>query len=123
MTPRPLLHLEGAAVLALSLLAYYGTHGSWVLFAVLFLAPDLSMAGYLAGARVGSITYNAVHTYVGPLALAGFGWGTGHGAVLGLALIWTAHIGMDRMQGYGLKYPTRFKDTHLGGEHHVFSKA
>jgi hypothetical protein len=28
-------------------------------------------------------------------------------------LIWTAHIGFDRMLGYGLKYPTRFKDTHL----------
>ena len=78
MTPRPLLHLEGAAVLAVSLWAYHLTHGSWVLFAVLFLAPDLSMVGYLAGARVGSITYNVVHTYVGPLALAGYGWSTGH---------------------------------------------
>lgn len=36
------------------------------------------------------------------------------GLVLSLCLIWLAHIGMDRMLGYGLKYPTDFKDTHLG---------
>ena len=30
-----------------------------------------------------------------------------------LALIWVAHIGMDRLMGYGLKYPSAFKDTHL----------
>ncbi|RKQ33951.1 DUF4260 family protein [Oceanobacillus halophilus] len=30
-----------------------------------------------------------------------------------VGLIWTAHIGMDRMIGFGLKYPTAFKDTHI----------
>ncbi len=30
-----------------------------------------------------------------------------------LALVWFAHIGFDRMVGYGLKYPTDFFDTHL----------
>ena len=30
-----------------------------------------------------------------------------------VALIWLAHIGMDRLLGYGLKYPSAFKDTHL----------
>jgi hypothetical protein len=30
-----------------------------------------------------------------------------------IALIWFAHIGTDRFLGYGLEYPTRFKDTHL----------
>ena len=30
-----------------------------------------------------------------------------------LGLIWLAHIGMDRAIGYGLKYPTNHKDTHL----------
>jgi hypothetical protein len=36
-----------------------------------------------------------------------------HEAALQIALIWLAHIGVDRMLGYGLKYPTGFKDTHL----------
>jgi len=30
-----------------------------------------------------------------------------------ISLIWIAHIGIDRVLGYGLKYPTAFKDTHL----------
>ena len=30
-----------------------------------------------------------------------------------IALIWITHIGVDRALGYGLKYPTAFKDTHL----------
>src|SRR5665213_444590 len=72
MTPRPLLHLEGAAVLVLSLFAYRWNHGGWPLFALLFLVPDVSMLGYLANTRIGAITYNAVHTYIGPLALAGY---------------------------------------------------
>jgi hypothetical protein len=120
MTPRPLLHLEGAAVFALSLLAFHWGRSSWLQFALLFLAPDLAMFGYLANARVGAICYNAVHTYVVPLALAGYALATGHGAILAVALIWIAHIGLDRMLGFGLKYPTRFKDTHLNPDRHAF---
>ena len=113
MTPRPLLHLEGAAALAFSLLAYHWSRGNWLLFAALFLMPDVSMIGYAAGTRVGAVAYNAVHTYVGPLLLAGWAMAAGQHMGLLLSLIWIAHIGMDRMLGFGLKYPTRFKDTHL----------
>jgi len=74
MTPRPLLHLEGAVVLAMSVGAYRWSHGSWLMFALLFLVPDLSMIGYAGGARAGSITYNAIHTYVGPLLLGHIRW-------------------------------------------------
>jgi hypothetical protein len=31
-----------------------------------------------------------------------------------VGIIWVAHIGFDRLLGYGLKYETGFKDTHLG---------
>lgn len=31
-----------------------------------------------------------------------------------VALIWLLHIGFDRAIGYGLKYPSSFKETHLG---------
>ena len=112
--PRLLLHLEGAAVFAMSVLGYHTSGGSWLLFALLLLAPDLSMVGYLVGNRAGAAVYNAVHTYAPPLALLGYGlWGASPLA-LSLALIWLAHIGMDRMVGYGLKYASGFKDTHLG---------
>ncbi len=119
MTPRPLLHLEGAAVLVSSLLAYHSNHGSWGLFALLFLAPDLSMFGYLANARAGAYAYNAFHTYVGPLLLLLYSFGAGRPMFLPLAIIWLAHLGFDRMLGYGLKYPAHFKDTHLSADRHT----
>ena len=37
----------------------------------------------------------------------------GSGLAIQLALIWLSHIGIDRAIGYGLKYPSAFKDTHL----------
>src|SRR5277367_267809 len=113
MPPRPLLHLEGAAVLITSIFAYHRENGSWLLFAILFLAPDLSMAGYFAGPRLGAFTYNAIHTYLGPFVLAGYSILSDRHVLLLLALIWIAHIGFDRMLGFGLKYPTGFQDTHL----------
>ena len=116
MKPRTLLQMEGLAVLLFSIFAYHRTHGSWVEFLLLFLVPDLSMIGYLLNSRVGASTYNVVHTSLGPFVLAGYALGTGRTAPLLVALIWFAHIGFDRLLGYGLKYQTRFKDTHLNAE-------
>jgi uncharacterized protein DUF4260 len=108
-----LLRLEGAAALALSVFLYTRRDASWVLFAFLFLAPDLSLLGYTAGRRVGAVVYNVVHTYVGPAMLAAFAVG-GHWEIgTTFALIWFAHIGLDRLLGLGLKYPSSFKETHL----------
>ena len=123
MKPRPVLQLEGAAVLAVSLLFYHWSHGSWLQFALLCLLPDLSMLGYAATIRVGAITYNAVHTYVGPLLLAVYAFGSNRPWIVALSLIWIAHIGFDRMIGAGLKYPTRFNDTHLNPNRHSLSIA
>lgn len=63
--------------------------------------------------RVGAAVYNAVHTYLGPLLLVAISASGIHAELLPYALIWTAHLGVDRMLGFGLKYPTVFKDTHL----------
>jgi hypothetical protein len=57
--------------------------------------------------------YNAVHSMIGPLLLAGWGLMAGNHFALAAALIWMAHIGFDRALGYGLKYATGFGDTHL----------
>ena len=111
---RAVLRLEGAAAFAAAV-ALYGYAGfSWPLFALLFLAPDLAMLAYLIGARAGALVYNLAHTYALalPLALAGFYLGAAVAGALGL--IWIAHIGLDRMLGYGLKYESGFGDTHLG---------
>ena len=113
-SPRLLLRLEGAVVFAVALTAYHALHGSWGWFAALFLAPDLAALGYLVGLRTGAACYNAAHTYVLPLGIGlGCHW-AGHAAALPWVVLWTAHIGFDRMVNYGLKYPTAFKDTHLG---------
>jgi hypothetical protein len=109
---RLLLRLEGLAVLAGALLLYARGGHSWMLLAVLFLAPDLSFVAYLAGPRVGAAAYNAAHSYVGPALAATLAVATGRPPVV--ALVWAAHIGFDRAVGYGLKYATGFEDTHLG---------
>ena len=54
--------------------ASYWLNGEpWWLFALLLLAPDVSMVGYLAGPRVGAALYNAFHSYPLPAALGIFG--------------------------------------------------
>ncbi len=111
--PPALLRIEGAILLLLSILLYNLIGGSWLLFVLLFLAPDLSMLGYLSGTRTGAITYNLFHTYVLPGLFAALGLLVGSTLLVSLALVWFAHIGFDRMVGYGLKYPTGFFDTHL----------
>ena len=110
--PRAWLRLEGLAVLALAVLLYHRGGHSWLLFAGLFFAPDLSFAFYLAGPRIGAVGYNLAHSYVGPVAAAALAILTGRPPVV--ALLWAAHIGFDRVLGYGLKYPSGFADTHLG---------
>jgi hypothetical protein len=106
--------MEWLAVLAASLAVYGWLGFSWLLFAVLILAPDLSMLGYLAGPRVGAIAYNAVHTLIAPAVLAVAAWLLAAPLLTALALILLAHIAADRALGYGLKHSTGFRDTHLG---------
>ena len=110
-TPRALLRLEGGALLVASLVAFASLELSWVLFVALFLVPDLSMLGYLAGPRTGAAAYNAAHTLLVPAALAAVA--VADHRFVALALIWCAHIGFDRVLGYGLKYETAFRHTHL----------
>jgi hypothetical protein len=109
-----LLRLEGMAALALSAVFYARTGASWWLFAALWLTPDLSMLGYLGGPKLGARIYNAIHSYVTPATLAVVGLLLGSSVLLPYALIWINHIGVDRLLGYGLKYPQGFKFTHLG---------
>ena len=72
------------------------------------------MLGYLIGARAGATAYNVAHTYALTLPLAVAGFLADEPALLAVALIWVAHIGLDRALGFGLKYPSAFGDTHLG---------
>jgi len=111
---RLLLRLEGLVLAAAAVAFYAHQGGSWWLFAVLFLAPDISFTAYLAGPRVGAAVYNAVHSTLAPAALLAIGFSAGQPLVAGIATIWLAHIGVDRLAGYGLKYADGFGFTHLG---------
>jgi hypothetical protein len=112
--PGLLLRLEGVAMFVGILALYSRISGDWLAFILLLLVPDLAMIGYKINLRTGAVIYNVAHFYALPLTLGLIalfgGWTTG----VTLALIWMAHISMDRAVGYGLKYATMFKDTHLG---------
>lgn len=112
--PKLLLQAEGATILGSSIWAYSRFNQSWWTFAGVLLLPDLGMAGYLANTSVGAAMYNTVHTEVPPLLILCAALARGNSAVSGLAVCWLAHIGMDRMLGYGLKYGTGFTHTHMG---------
>lgn len=111
---RLLLRAEGAVVLVAAVLAYAKYGLGWPVFAWFFLAPDLALLAYVAGARSGAVTYNATHSYVGAVSALAIGVFSGRPGFVSAGLIWCAHIGMDRALGYGLKYTAGFRVTHLG---------
>lgn len=113
MEPRTFLRVEGLAALGIALGGYFTLDGPVWLLVVLALAPDLSMLGYLAGTRLGSLSYKLVHTYTLPLALGAVGFWVEVRLALLIALIWVGHIGVDRVAGYGRKFESGFKNTHL----------
>jgi hypothetical protein len=111
---RTLLRIEGLALLAGAAALYWRVGGDWKQFAILFLAPDLSFAGYVAGPRIGAAAYNTMHSTALPIALAAAGMALDVTIALQIAPIWLAHVGFDRAIGYGLKYGSGYGFTHLG---------
>ncbi|MBU6457213.1 MAG: DUF4260 family protein [Bradyrhizobium sp.] len=111
---RIILRLEGLALFAGMTLLYAIWGGSWWVYFILFLMPDISFAAYLSGPRFGAAIYNAMHSYLIPVPLMVAGFGLQAPLLLSVGFIWLAHIGIDRALGYGLKYSTGFAFTHLG---------
>ena len=111
--PNLLLRAEGGLIFGASLLVYGELRENWLLFVVLVLAPDVAILGYFLCVRLGAAIYNLFHTLAVPLLLIGVSVVSKQHWLLPYGLIWSAHIGVDRLFGYGLKYPTKFRDTHL----------
>ena len=109
-----LLRLEGAAALGAGAWLWGQVGGDWLPFVPLLLAPDLSMLGYLRGPAVGARVYNAFHNWALAGAVIGVGWWLAVPQAMAAGAVLLAHSGIDRLLGYGLKYPTAFRDTHLG---------
>jgi hypothetical protein len=114
MQMKTLLKLEETGMLIAALAAIQALHFSWAWFGILFLAPDLGMLGYLAGPRVGAVTYNITHHKGLALILFVFSMWQSIPLLQFASLILFAHSSFDRILGYGLKFPDSFQDTHLG---------
>jgi hypothetical protein len=111
--PRLLLRIEGVALALAAVFMFHRLGMNWWWFA-LILVPDISMAAYFFGTRPGAIAYNATHVTLGPLLLAVLGFLLPSFDLIAIALVWAAHIGIDRALGFGLKYGAGFGFTHLG---------
>ena len=111
---RTWLRLEGLAAFVVGLALFGATGGNWLFLIPLLLLPDISAIGYLAGARIGTFSYNLVHNWVPGFAALGIGAWLASPTIMLAAAILIAHVGMDRAVGYGLKLPSSFQDTHLG---------
>jgi hypothetical protein len=111
---RTWLRVEGLVLLVVAVAVFLATDVAWWWLPLLLLVPDVLALGYLAGPRVGAVTYNLSHSTIGPLLLGAVAWWQEWAFVAAAALIWLAHIGMDRALRYGLKYPESGDHTHLG---------
>ena len=111
---KTLLRLEGLTLFIGMTWLYGQWDGEWWVYLILFLVPDLSFAAYLAGPKFGAVVYNAAHSYLAPVTLMTSGLAGASPLTLSIAMIWLAHIGIDRALGYGLKYFDGFGFTHLG---------
>lgn len=110
---KTLLTFEGLAIFFACLYFYHQLDTSWLVFVLLWLLPDISMVGYLRNNRVGAFAYNLAHNYIPGLLLIFVGMLQGHTVVVSLGIIFISHVGLDRFLGYGLKYPSGFRDTHI----------
>lgn len=112
--PRTILRSEGAVLLTAGLVAFAATDEPWWLVPALLFLPDLFMAGYARSSRLGARLYNLAHSYPLPAFVGGLALWQGSVLLEAAALLWFAHIGMDRLLGYGLKHDDSFTHTHLG---------
>jgi hypothetical protein len=115
VTGKPLwwLRLDGLTLFGAALALFATTHQPWWLVPAVILVPDLFMVGYLRDTRAGAFVYNLGHSYPLPAIMTLAGVAGHHPLTIALGLLWLAHIGMDRLARYGLKYDDAFQHTHL----------
>lgn len=108
-----ILQLEGLIIALMSIFFYLELGGDVIFFIILWLVPDMGMIGYIISKKIGSLTYNITHTYTIPIILLSYTLLSNLGLGVQVSLIWISHIGLDRFLGYGIKYPDKFKNTHM----------
>lgn len=113
MNPKLILHLENACFFLFTLILFVHFNFSILYFILFLLVPDISMIGYLKNPRFGALIYNLAHNLILPTLLLFLYLWSHTSLLLSIALIWSAHIFIDRTLGFGLKYPDEFKQTHI----------
>jgi hypothetical protein len=108
------LRLDGLTLFVASVLLFRFTHQHWWLYPALLFVPDVFILGYLRNTTVGAFFYNLGHSYFAPSTTVLIGWTLGSPMTIAVGIIWLGHVGWDRFFGYGLKYDSHFKHTHLG---------
>lgn len=111
---KTLLKSEECGLVLLSLLVFSQTSFAWWWYPVLILAPDIGMIGYLKNPKTGAVLYNLFHHQGIAVLFIGLGWVMGSDMALLAGTILLGHSALDRIFGYGLKYPDSFHNTHLG---------
>ena len=109
-----LLKLEELFLFGLALFHFAQLDYGWGLYALFFLAPDLSMIGYLANPRLGALTYNLIHHKGLAVALYIVGYVLSTPWLMFAGVVLLGHSSLDRVFGYGLKNEDAFQNTHLG---------
>ena len=109
-----LIKAEEAAMFVLSVYFFSQTGFAWWWFPALILVPDIGMLGYLAGPKVGAVSYNLFHHKAVAVAVLCLGWFLKSDWLILAGIILFGHASLDRLLGYGLKFSDSFQHTHLG---------
>lgn len=113
MKIRKMIALEYLIAFLVSVFFYWYFAFSFLYFFLLLFLPDITMLGYIVNTKIGALFYNIGHSLVVPAILVIIGFITVAPPLLMATIIWLAHIFLDRMLGYGLKYDDAFSKTHL----------
>ena len=108
------IKIEELAMFLLSIYLFAQLDYAWWWYLALILIPDLSMIGYALGTKVGATTYNFAHHKAVAITILITGWYLTNLEIQLAGIILFGHSSLDRILGYGLKYPDAFKHTHLG---------
>ena len=108
------LKLEELGLFLFGVYLFSQLNYAWWWFFALILVPDFSMIGYVFGNKSGAFLYNVFHHKAIAMIIYLAGIYSSNNLIQLTGIILFAHSSMDRMMGYGLKYETGFKFTHLG---------
>lgn len=108
------LKLEEVCMFIMSYAFAWGLGFPWWAFFAWLLAPDISLIGYLVNTKIGAILYNLAHHKGVAILVCSAGLYLVNREMQFAGILLFGHSSMDRILGYGLKYPDNFKNTHLG---------